>query len=81
MTRFIFPDLRFEESRAEKEFNTISKSLVTRHLKCKGIKLGNLNVIIYAKMMEGRKVRCDSKGSVDFQTQVRTECFNLFADS
>jgi hypothetical protein len=57
-------------SRVEKEFDSIAKGLVQRHLKCKGMKLGQLNVIIYAKMMEGRKVRCDTDGNVQFDTLV-----------
>lgn len=58
-------------SRVEKEFASVEKSLVQRHLKCKGIKLGKLNVIVYAKMMEGRRVLCTKQGEVKFDTMVR----------
>ncbi len=58
-------------SRSEKEFAVIAKGLAQRHLKCKGIQLGDMNVVLYARMMEGRKVRCGSKGEVRFDTLVR----------
>lgn len=75
----LFLDNELIGSRVEKEFNAIAKGLSQRHLKCKGIKLGEIKVIVYAKMMEGRKVRCNNSGDVEFETLVSLTLLTVFS--
>jgi hypothetical protein len=48
----------------------VSKNLIEKHLKFKGIRLDEINVVLWAKSMEGRKLACNAKGEVVGETQV-----------
>jgi len=66
----LLTDIKSLSGNWEKEFYATAKGVVDRHMKFKGINLGEINVIIFAKMMIGRKVLCGENGQISFDTSV-----------
>lgn len=64
-------DPKTSDDSARKTFESMENVIVERHLKFRGIRLGRLNVIVYARLMEGRKMRCNNVGKVVIENQVR----------
>ncbi|ODM95979.1 5'-3' exoribonuclease 1 [Orchesella cincta] len=65
----VIRDPKTTEDAARRTFDAMAKGLVERHLKFRGIRLGNLGVILHGKVMEGRKIRCNNVGNVVIENQ------------
>lgn len=63
-------DPKVTDDASRKTFDVMAKGIVDRHLKFRGIRLGGLQVILNARLMEGRKTRCNNAGKVVVENQV-----------